>query len=137
MGFYNGFAKNAIIIANRIGGGVTFGEPAFYQGLFLGGQGNLLGTRKYRYAGDHMFYNNFETRIRLAKVGSFILPGQLGVVGFYDLGKVWSKNYNTKTIHQTYGGGLYYAPAMAAVFQLVAGHSKEGWYPHLNMGLRF
>lgn len=137
MGFYKGFAKNAIIIANRIGGGVTFGEPAFYQGLFLGGQGNLLGTRKYRYAGDHMFYNNFETRIRLAKVGSFILPGQLGVVGFYDLGKVWSKNYNTKTIHQTYGGGLYYAPAMAAVFQLVAGHSKEGWYPHLNMGFRF
>lgn len=137
MGFYKGFANNAIVIADRIGGGVTFGDPAFYQLHFLGGQDNLLGTRKYRYAGNHMFYNNFETRIRLAKVGSFILPGQLGLIGFYDLGKVWSEGYNSNTIHQTYGGGLYYAPAMMAVFQLVAGHSQDGWYPHFSMGFRF
>lgn len=137
IGVYKGFANNAIIIANRLGGGVTFGKPAFYQALFLGGQDNLLGTRKYRYAGDHLFYNNLEARIRLARVGSFILPGQLGLVGFYDIGKVWAENYNTKALHQTYGGGLYYAPAEMAVFQLVAGHSKDGWYPHFNMGFRF
>jgi len=129
--------QSRIVIANRLGGGITVGKTAFYQSLFLGGQENLLGYRQYRFAGESVLYNNFEVRIKLAQVGSYILPGQFGIVGFYDAGKVWAAGYNSKTIHQGVGGGFYFAPAQMAVFQLVAGYSQEGWYPYFTFGFRF
>ncbi len=125
------------ILANRTGGGITLGHSAFFQSLFLGGHDNLRGFRNYRFAGSHMLYNNLELRTRLAQVASYILPGQLGATFFYDAGKVWAKNVNTGVIHQGVGGGLYFAPANIAVFQLLAGYSTEGWYPHFTMGFRF
>lgn len=136
--FYISLDKQSnIVLANRIGGGITGGKTAFYQSLFLGGHENMLGHRQYRFAGHEMLYNNLEMRFKLAQVGSYILPGQLGMLGFYDAGKVWAKGYNSSKIHQGVGGGLYYAPANMAVFQLIAGYSREGWYPYFTMGFRF
>ncbi|MEO7765914.1 MAG: BamA/TamA family outer membrane protein, partial [Ferruginibacter sp.] len=129
--------KSAVVIANRLGGGVTVGKAAFYQSLFLGGHENLLGYHQYRFAGEHLLYNNLEARIKVANIASYLVPGQLGIVGFYDIGKVWQKGYNTDTWHQGAGGGIYFAPAQMAIFQLVAGHSTEGWYPYFTMGFRF
>ena len=135
--FLKSFANDAVVLANRTGGGATLGKTTFYQSLFLGGQGNLLGFRKYRYAGEHLFFNNLECRIRMAEIGSYILPGQLGLVGFYDVGKTWAKGYNSKDIHQGVGGGIYYAPAQMMVLQAVAGHAEGEWYPYFSMGFRF
>ncbi|MEP7141727.1 MAG: BamA/TamA family outer membrane protein [Ferruginibacter sp.] len=129
--------KSNVVIANRLGGGVTTGKTTFYQSLFLGGHENLLGYHQYRFAGEHILYNNLEARIKLANVASYILPGQLGIVGFYDIGKVWQKGYNASTWHQGAGGGIYFAPAQLAVFQLVVGSSGEGVYPYFTMGFRF
>jgi len=126
-----------IVLANRTGGAFTWGRPAFYQSAFLGGQGNLYGYRQYRFAGNHMLYNNLELRLKIAQTVSYILPGQLGMTFFYDAGKVWADTGDSKTIHQGYGGGFYFAPANLAVIQLMAGHSTEGWYPHFKLGLRF
>ena len=135
--FYKHFLKEALVLANRTGGGTTLGKTTFYQSLFLGGQGNLMGLRKYRYAGEHMLYNNLEVRIKLAQIGSYILPGQLGLIGFYDVGKTWAKGHNSKDIHQGVGGGLYYAPAQMLVVQAVAGYAEGSWYPFLSLGFRF
>ena len=138
LAIYQKIDRNGFFtIANRVGGGFTVGKTTFYQSLFLGGQRNLLGYRQYRFAGSHMAYNNLELRVKLAEIGSFILPGELGMTGFYDVGKVWAKGYDSNTWHQATGGGLYFVPAQLAVFQLVYGHSKEGWYPYFTMGLRF
>ncbi len=126
-----------LVIANRMGGGATFGKAAFYQSLFLGGHENLLGFRQYRFAGQYILYNNFEARMKLAEIGSYILPGQLGIIGFYDAGKVWADGYNSKTINTSVGGGIYFVPAQIAVLQVLAGHSEEGWYPYFTLGLRF
>lgn len=129
--------QSSIIVANRTGGGVTVGHAAFYQSLFLGGHDNLRGFRNYRFAGSHMVYNNLELRMRLAQIGSYILPGQLGATLFYDAGKVWAKGADSREIHQGVGGGIYFAPANIAVFQILAGYSREGWNPHFTMGFRF
>lgn len=134
---FKSFAKDALIIANRTGGGTTWGKTTFYQSLFLGGQGNLLGLRKYRYAGEHMLYNNLEARLRLAQIQSYFLPGQLGMIGFFDVGKTWSKGYNSKDIHHGTGGGLYYAPAQMLIIQAIAGYSEGNWYPYVTLGFRF
>lgn len=130
-------ARSTIVMGNRIGGGVTFGRSAFYQSMFLGGQNNLLGYRQYRFAGDHNFYHNLELRIKLANVASYILPGQAGFVAFNDLGRVWQKNEVSHRWHHGFGGGLYFSPAQLAVFNLLVGKSKEGFYPYFSMGLRF
>ncbi|MDF2514942.1 MAG: hypothetical protein K0R59_238 [Sphingobacterium sp.] len=137
IALYRSIGTDRITFANRLGGGATLGKNTFYQSLFLGGQNNLLGYRQFRFAGEHMLYNNFEARINVAQVGSYILPGQFGLLGFYDIGKVWASNLDNSSVHQGLGGGLYYAPAKLALLQIVAGHSKEGWYPYFTMGFRF
>jgi outer membrane protein assembly factor BamA len=129
--------KPALVIAERIGGAVTVGKAAFYQSAFLGGHENLLGFRQYRFAGDHMVYNNLEFRMKLANFASYILPGQLGLTGFYDVGRVWQKGESSDTWHQGVGGGLYFSPVQMALIQVLAGYSNEGWYPYIIMGFRF
>ncbi len=130
-------AAGTIVLSDRVGGIVSIGNPAFYQLAFLGGQGDLLGFRQYRFAGRNAFYNNFEARAKLADVSSYIFPGELGLVGFFDLGRVWSNSDASDTWHNGQGGGIYYAPARLAVIRLIAGHSTEGWYPYISLGVRF
>jgi hypothetical protein len=129
--------KSMFVIADRIGGAVTLGKSAFYQSAFLGGHENLLGFRQYRFAGEHSVYNNLEFRIKLANFASYILPGQFGLTGFYDAGRVWQKGETSRVWHQGVGGGLYFAPVQMAVIQVQAGYSNEGWYPYVFMGFRF
>ena len=124
-------------MAERIGGGITVGKTAFYQSLFLGGQDNLLGYRLYRFAGQYSLYNNLELRMKLADFASYIVPGQIGILGFYDVGRVWEKGEHSDKWHNGTGGGIYVAPARLAVIKIVAGHSEEGWYPYLSTAFRF
>lgn len=125
------------VLANRTGGGLTFGNQAFYQSNYLGGQGNLLGFRSFRFAGQHSLYNNLELRTKIANVGSYILPGQFGITAFFDTGRVWTKQDQSDVWHYSYGGGLYYAPAVLAVVQAQLAHSKEGYYPYITMKFRY
>jgi hypothetical protein len=129
--------RSTVVIADRVGGMISVGKTAFYQSAFLGGQENLLGYRQFRFAGEHSLYNNLELRMHLAKVASYILPGYLGVTGFYDVGRVWIKDESSKVWHHGVGGGFYFTPAQMALFQLVMGYSNEGWYPYITMNFRF
>ena len=129
-------SKGTIVISERIGGGITAGDAAFYQSMFLGGQGNLLGYLQNRFAGEHMVYNNLQARVKLFNIASYILPGQLGLTGFYDAGRVWEKDEHSDKWHQGTGGGVYFAPAGLTIVQLLAGHSQEGWYPYFSMNFR-
>ena len=130
-------AAGTIVVSDRVGGIVSIGNPAFYQLAYLGGQGNLLGFRQYRFAGRNAFYNNFEARAKLADISSYIFPGELGLVGFFDVGRVWSDNDASDTWHDGQGGGIYYSPAQLTVIRLIAGHSTEGWFPYISLGVRF
>ncbi|HTE01277.1 MAG TPA: BamA/TamA family outer membrane protein [Mucilaginibacter sp.] len=137
ISLYTTIGSPRLVLAERLGGGVTIGQTAFYQSLFLGGQGNLLGYRQNRFAGQHMFYNNLEARLRLGDISSYVLPGQFGISGFYDVGRVWEKNESSNVWHQGYGGGIYFAPISIVVLQLQAGYSTEGWYPSFSFQFRY
>ncbi len=125
------------VLADRFGGGITVGKPAFYQNLFLGGQGNLLGFRQFRFAGQHSFYNNLELRAKLGDFVSYVLPGQVGLIGSYDIGRVWKNGEKSEVWHHGVGAGMYFAPASLTVFRFVMGHSNEGWYPYVSMSFRY
>jgi len=125
------------VFSERIGGGVTIGKPAFYQSQFLGGNGNLMGYRQFRFAGQHSIYNNAEIRVKLANLVSYVLPGQLGLIGLYDVGRVWKDGEESNIWHHGVGGGIYFAPASIALFRLTAAYSKEGVYPAFAMAWRY
>jgi hypothetical protein len=128
--------KGTVVLSDRVGGGMSIGSPAFYQSMFLGGQGNLLGFAQNRFAGQDMLYNNLQGRIKLADIASYIIPGQLGITGFYDAGRVWVGGEHSSKWHQGSGGGFYFAPASLTVLQVLAGHSEEGWYPYISLNFR-
>jgi len=127
---------SGLVLSDRVGGGATVGKTAFYQSMFLGGQGNLLGYLQNRFAGQQMLYNNLQARWKLANIAGYILPGQLGITGFFDTGRVWVNGQHSDVWHTGTGGGVYFAPASLIVVQLLAGHSNEGWYPYFSMNFR-
>ena len=129
--------RGIFVLADRIGGGATVGDVAFYQSMFIGAQGNLLGYRQYRFAGQYMAYNNLEAHIRLAQFANYILPGQLGLVTLYDVGRVWQKEDHSNQWHNGVGAGFYFAPAQVTLVQFIISWSPEGWYPTFRLGLRF
>lgn len=136
--FYKSLNKSeTIVLAGRIGGVVSVGKPAFYQSAFIGGHENLLGYRQYRFAGQHSLYNNIELRVKIADVASYILPGQLGLTGFWDIGRVWKKEEISHKWHNGVGGGIYFAPASMISANLLAAYSEEGVYPYFTLGFRF
>jgi len=129
--------RGNFVLSDRIGGGVTFGQPAFYQSQFLGGQGNLSGYRLFRFAGNHSLYNNFEARLRLGRFAKYIFAGEVGILGLYDVGRVWADNEKSKLLHHGFGAGVYLSPAAMTVIRFNANFSKEGFFPLLAMSWRY
>ncbi|GAA4086163.1 hypothetical protein [Mucilaginibacter panaciglaebae] len=128
---------SVLVFADRIGGGATIGNASFYQQLKLGGSNNLRGFYTWRFTGKAMLYNNFEVRLKLADFASYLLPGTLGLIGFDDIGRVWTPGEQSNTWHNGVGGGFYFEPAQLISVQGVLGFSKEGIYPYVSAGFRF
>ncbi len=135
--FVNPDKDSILVIANRIGGGTTIGNASFYQQLQLGGSQNLRGFYIGRFTGKSMAYDNFEVRLKLFDYASYILPGTFGLVGFNDVGRVWTPGESSNQWHDGYGGGFYLIPAQLILVQAVIGFSKEGAYPYISAGFRF
>jgi hypothetical protein len=129
--------ESKLVFADRIGGGTTLGNAAYYQQLKLGGSSNLRGFYTWRFTGKSMAYNNFEVRVKISDVASYLLPGTLGMIGFHDVGRVWTPGEASNTWHNGYGGGLYFEPGQLLLIQGVIGFSKEGSYPYVSAGFRF
>ncbi|MFD2572656.1 BamA/TamA family outer membrane protein [Spirosoma soli] len=126
-----------VVITNRIGGGLTYGNPAFYQLLYLGGQNNLRGFRTYRFTGNHMVYHNIEARLKLFDFQSYLFPGSVGLLAFNDVGRVWVNGETSQRWHDGYGGGLYVVPAELLLVAASVGFSDEGALPYVSLGFRF
>ena len=135
--FLNPDKDSVFVIANRIGGGTTIGNASFYQQLQLGGIQNLRGFYSGRFTGKTMAYDNFEVRLKLFDYASYILPGTFGLVGFNDVGRVWTPGESSSQWHDGYGGGFYLIPAQLVLVQAVVGFSKDGAYPYISAGFRF
>jgi len=97
-----------VTIASRTGVSANVGNYLFYQSNFLGGQENLRGFRRSRFAGKGSVYQNTEVRISLFNIQNVILNGDLGLIGFIDHGKVWADDVNDSNNWQrSYGPGAY------------------------------
>jgi hypothetical protein len=122
----------------RAGGGHIFSKNyEYFQALSLGANNYLRGYRKNRFTGTSIAYTNTELRLRLLKSKSYIVPGDVGLMGFYDVGRVWQRGEDSKKWHNTYGGGLYYIPYSLVMVSFTVGVSPEDRLFNFSLGTKF
>jgi hypothetical protein len=94
------------VLAFRAGGKKLWGSFPYFDAAFLGGSETFRTEEKQRYAGDASLYGSTELRIPVAKF-PFILPLDLGVLGFADAGRVYLNGQSLGGWHSAAGGGLW------------------------------
>ncbi|MBC7946435.1 MAG: hypothetical protein H7Y42_01045 [Chitinophagaceae bacterium] len=111
-------------LAVRGGGGMMSGKADFYHMNNLGGNVNLRGYPRERFFGMHSFYNNNEIRFAF-NTRNYFFSGKIGLLAFFDQGRVWIPGEVSDTWHTSYGGGLMLIPFNKVVFSGTYGVSKE------------
>lgn len=126
-----------VTLAGRIGGGTNFGDFEFFQANTLDGLYNVRGYRRSRFAGRSSFYNNLEARIRLFSFQTYLFPGEAGIMGFHDTGRVWNDHEKSTAWHNGYGGGFWIAPVNLVI--ITGGYmiSDENRLPMISAGFLF
>jgi hemolysin activation/secretion protein len=95
---------------------------------------HLRGYRKTRFTGDKSFFQNFETRLQLAKFNAYLFPAKLGILGFVDNGRVWAKGESSKTWHVGYGGGVWMSIFDKLIVTTTYALSKESHFINFKLG---
>lgn len=113
-----------ISIASKTGGATVTGTPEFYQYPWIGGGPNFRGYRRERFHGKSTFYNNNELRF-IFNIKSYAYKGKIGLLGFYDDGRVWMPGETSNVWHTSYGGGLLLVPFNKIALKVTYGISPE------------
>ncbi|MEO6582960.1 MAG: metallophosphoesterase [Ferruginibacter sp.] len=130
--------QSAISAIFKFGGGHIFSRNfEYFQAINLGANNYLRGFRKNRFSAKSSAYSSAEMRVRLGTSKGYLLPGDFGLVGFYDLGRVWMSGENSKKWHNDFGGGLYYIPYGLVSVTATVGISKEDKLFNFSLGTRF
>jgi hypothetical protein len=121
----------------HLGGGKIFSKDyEYFQAMNLGSNNYLRGFRKNRFSGSSMLYGSLELRLKLFSFNAHIIPGDLGVLAFYDAGRVWQSNETSRIWHYSYGGGLYMVPFRTVLVSAVTALSKESHLFNFSIGTK-
>jgi len=95
----------------RAGGWFHHRLPPFYDLEYLGHNTHLRGFRRNRFAGDRAgAYFNSEIRVQLIDNTQSLIPHKIGIILFYDAGRVFQSDEESNTWHNGYGFGVYVVP---------------------------
>jgi outer membrane protein assembly factor BamA len=126
-----------VVSVLRLGGGKIFSNNfEYFQALNLGANNFLRGFRKNRFSGDALAYGSLEFRIRLFESKNYVVPGQVGLVVFNDVGRVWYKEEDSKKWHYAYGGGFYLVPYNMIMISATIAFSKEEQVFNFTLGTK-
>ena len=123
---------NHLVLAVRSAGATVTGDPEFYQHASIGGANTLRGYARDRFWGTTSFYSANELQYQW-KVKSHLFNGKAGLIGFYDVGRVWQKSETSDTWHTGYGGGFMIAPFNKLMASFLYGASVEGPQIHIRL----
>lgn len=129
--FYLPMFRKQLVFANDLGGEYVSGNFEFQQAATLGFKQNLRGYRIQRFTGRSRAYANTDLRLRLGELKAYIMKGSFGLVGFNDVGRVWSDGETSKTWHDGYGGGIWISPFNKFTISVSLSYSAE----EKNLGL--
>jgi hypothetical protein len=126
-----------LILALSIGGKKLFGTIPYTEAAYLGGSSTVRGFAKNRFAGDSSLYGRLELRLILGKA-IFIIPGEYGLFGLTDIGRVFVKGESSNKWHPAYGGGVFFSVLdLATVFSLAVAVSEEWTAVYFKAGFSF
>ncbi len=94
------------VVALRGGGKKLWGPFPYFDAAYLGGSETFRTEEKQRYAGDASAYGTAELRVPIAKF-PFILPLDVGALGFYDAGRVYLNGQSPGGWHTAAGAGFW------------------------------
>ena len=96
------------VLALEVGGEKLWGDYPYLSAAYLGGAENFRGAADDRYTGDAMVFAKSELRLRLGALSS-PLPGQVGVHGMVDVGRVYLEGEDSDLWRWAYGGGVWFS----------------------------
>ncbi len=136
---YLSFTRNPrTVLAFRLGGEAVLGDNySFLESAKLGGKTNLRGYWTDRFYGDQSVYQNTELRYKMLDFNSYLLNGELGVLGFYDSGRVWHNTDSSGEWHHGYGGGFWMSPFEMTILTVTYNMSKETNMVQVTMNYKF
>nr|WP_294896681.1 metallophosphoesterase [uncultured Pedobacter sp.] len=126
-----------LTLALRLGAQTNIGSYKFYQANTIGNHNNLRGFRNERFSGKSAYYANSELRFPVSSFRNYILTGDFGVYGFYDIAKVNNSFADANNWHQGYGPGIWINFYNKILVTTGYGFSKESHLISFNFGYRF
>jgi len=127
-----------VVAVLRVGYGQIFSKHyEYFQMMNLGANNILRGFRKDRFSGTALAYTSLELRVRLFQSRSFFLPGDVGIIGFNDLGRVWLRDERSELWHDSYGFGFYYTAYNYVLISASMAFSKEEQLFNFSVGTKF
>jgi hypothetical protein len=124
-------------VAARVGATHLVGSFPFFDAATLGSRSGLRGYRSTRFAGRTSAFQNLEVRAEVTRFAGLLGYGELGVLAFFDNGRVWADGEDSDVWHQGYGGGLWAYVFDAAAVTASYGHSAEGGIFRTGVGFAF
>ncbi|HEY2720979.1 MAG TPA: BamA/TamA family outer membrane protein [Chitinophagaceae bacterium] len=123
-------------IASRAGGAALAGDADFYDLNKLGGYVSLRGFARERFSGKTVFYNNNELRW-VTPTRNYFFNGKIGLLAFYDDGRVWQPLESSSKWHIGYGAGIILIPFGKAALTATYCTSDDGNFLQLKLGMFF
>jgi outer membrane protein assembly factor BamA len=127
-----------LTFAFRAGGRHTYGDVPYFEAAYLGGTQSLRGYPRDRFAGESAVFGSAEVRLRLGRA-FLIIPGEIGVFGLADGGRVFVDSDTDSGDWQTNaGGGVFFAVLKrSTVISLGAAQGNEGARFYLGLGMGY
>ncbi|MFT4536521.1 MAG: hypothetical protein ACI9P5_003897 [Saprospiraceae bacterium] len=99
-----------VTLSFRGGYSKAYGDTPFYHKSSIGQQANHRGYFRNRFIGDSAAFLNTDLRFHLGSIRTPLLPIKYGIMGLYDIGRVWINNEMSTSWHGVWGGGFYLVP---------------------------
>jgi hypothetical protein len=142
-GYYTVGDRDRFTFAARGGGEAVFGKYPYQGAAYIGGgntfsaDSTIRGYRPQRFGGDESVFGNFDTRVFLTRV-KLLFPGDLGVLAFADVGRVFLDDEHSDRWHWSTGGGVWFAPLVRTnAISVTVAYSPEDVLVYLRQGFHF
>ena len=130
-------SRPQLVLSNSIGYEAINGEAQFYQYPNLGNRTNLRGFRNNRFRGEKAFYDNLDLRLQLIDWDNRYVPMDIGIVGGFDIGRVWLDGEDSHKWHHSQSLGLWMDVLELVVIHPYYSYTKEGHFFSFRVGYNF
>ena len=83
-----------------------------------------------------MAYANLELRYKLFTSQWYLLSGDVGLLAFDDVGRVWVKDESSHQWHNGLGGGIYFVPFNMMIISATIAFSNENNLVNVSTGAK-